>query len=41
LDEIPGIGKIAKKNLLQKFGSTREIAAATDENLAEILNKNN
>ena len=34
LDEIPGIGPVRKKQLLQRFGSVRAIRRATAEELA-------
>lgn len=36
LDDIPGIGPIKKKRLLQKFGSVKAILAATDEELRSV-----
>ncbi|HSX38443.1 MAG TPA: excinuclease ABC subunit UvrC [Chlamydiales bacterium] len=36
LDEIPGIGPIKKKKLLQRFGSVKAIRAATAEELRSI-----
>ncbi len=39
LDEIDGIGPRTKKKLLQTFGSVRGIAAATDQQLREVVSK--
>ena len=36
LDEIPGIGPIKKKRLLQHFGSVKRILSATEEELLSI-----
>ncbi len=36
LDEIPGIGPIKKKRLLQRFGSVKAIQAASREELEQI-----
>ena len=40
LDEIPGIGKQRKKELLKKFGSLKGILEASDEELEKIIPKN-
>jgi len=37
LDEIPGIGPTLKKRLLARFGSLKNIRAATDDELAAVL----
>lgn len=37
LDEVPGIGPATKKTLLQRFGSLKQIRAASDSELAEII----
>lgn len=39
LDEIPGIGKQRKKELLKKFGTLRGILEAQDEELEKIIPK--
>jgi len=39
LDEIPGIGKQRKKELLKKFGTLKGILDATDEELEKIIPK--
>ena len=39
LDEIPGIGKQRKKELLKKFGSLKGILDAPDEELETIIPK--
>jgi excinuclease ABC subunit C len=36
LDEIPGIGRVRKRNLLRAFGSVRRIEAATVEEIARV-----
>ena len=36
LDEIPGIGKTRKRLLLERFGSVRRLASATDEQVAAV-----
>ncbi|HSX25651.1 MAG TPA: excinuclease ABC subunit UvrC [Chlamydiales bacterium] len=36
LDEIPGIGPVKKKRLLQRFGSVKAIKNATEEQLREV-----
>jgi excinuclease ABC subunit C len=40
LDEVPGIGPKTKQRLLRTFGSLKNIRAASDEALAEVLGKN-
>jgi Fanconi anemia group M protein len=40
LEGFPGIGPIMAKNLLQEFGSLREIFNATESQLEKIFNKN-
>ena len=40
LDEIPGIGKQRKKELLKKFGTLKAILDASDEELEIIIPKN-
>ena len=40
LDEIPGIGKQRKKELLKKFGTLKGIMDASDEELEKIIPKN-
>ena len=40
LDEIPGIGKHRKKELLKKFGTLKGILEAKDEELEKIIPKN-
>lgn len=37
LDEIPGIGPTLKKRLLARFGSLKNIRAATDDELSAVL----
>jgi excinuclease ABC subunit C len=36
LDEIPGVGPVLKKRLLSRFGSLKEIRAASSEALGEV-----
>jgi excinuclease ABC subunit C len=36
LDEIPGVGEIRKRRLLERFGSVRRLAAATEEEVASV-----
>lgn len=40
LDEIPGIGKKRKRELLKKFGTLKGILSASDEELEEVVPKN-
>ncbi len=40
LDEIPGIGKQRKKELLKKFGTLKGILDASDEELETVIPKN-
>ena len=40
LDEIPGIGKQRKKELLKRFGTLKGILDASDEELEKIVPKN-
>lgn len=40
LDEIPGIGKQRKKELLKRFGTLKGILEASDEDLEKIIPKN-
>lgn len=37
LDEIPGVGPSTRKKLLKRFGSTRGIRSANQEDLAQVL----
>jgi len=39
LDDIPGIGEKTKMSLLKKFGSLDQIAAASEDELAEMTNR--
>jgi len=40
LDDLPGIGPVKKKRLLQHFGSVKAIRNAPPEELAKLVNKN-
>ena len=37
LDDIPGVGPVTRKTLIKKFGSTRGISRATQEQLASVV----
>ena len=40
LDNIDGIGKIRKKDLIKKYGSIKKMAEASIEELSEIIPEN-
>ncbi len=39
LDLVPGIGEVKRKELLKNFGSLKKMKEATEEDLAQIVNK--